>query len=269
MVALAQRREIDRDDVEPIEKVLAEASRSGRQRKIARDQAVIAEVPCPDSMKGQDMRGPRWRGLLLLLVVLTFASALAAQEPAAAAPAGLPLSVLFAVGKSALDADAQKVLGQAALLLQVGGHPDDQREVLHRPQAERQGQQPGQRCAFLGCVGVGLLPDAQETVLQRFIGPIPTFQHTQQQRIQMRAAGFVQQGERALVAGAGLGQQANQALGIGGGRAHRTSGLERFERDWSGLCEAYFSISPTTRWVQSGFATQGGIWLGFCLGGRK
>jgi cytochrome c oxidase subunit II len=50
----------------------------------------------------------------------TPAAAPAAAAPAAAAPAeGLPLSVLFAVGKSALDADAQKVLGQAAQLLKA------------------------------------------------------------------------------------------------------------------------------------------------------
>jgi cytochrome c oxidase subunit 2 len=48
----------------------------------------------------------------------------AAPTPAAAAvpPQGLPMSVLFAVGKSSLDADAQKVLGQAAQLLK--GKPD-------------------------------------------------------------------------------------------------------------------------------------------------
>jgi len=56
-----------------------------------------------------------------------FAAATPAVAPAAAAPAavaaeGLPLSVLFAVGKSALDADAQKTLGQAAQLLK--GKPD-------------------------------------------------------------------------------------------------------------------------------------------------
>jgi cytochrome c oxidase subunit 2 len=51
------------------------------------------------------------------------APAVATAPAVAAAPAeGLPLSVLFAVGKSALDGDAQKVLGQAAQLLK--GKPD-------------------------------------------------------------------------------------------------------------------------------------------------
>jgi cytochrome c oxidase subunit 2 len=51
------------------------------------------------------------------LAASTAAAAPAAVAPAAAAVAGLPLSVLFASGKSALDAEAQKVLGQAVKML--------------------------------------------------------------------------------------------------------------------------------------------------------
>jgi len=52
----------------------------------------------------------------------TAAPAQAAAAPVAAAAAGLPLSVLFASGKSALDGDAQEVLGKALAILK--GKPD-------------------------------------------------------------------------------------------------------------------------------------------------
>ena len=51
--------------------------------------------------------------------VSTAAAAPAAAAPAAAATEGLPLSVLFATGKSALDGDAQKVLGTAVAMLKA------------------------------------------------------------------------------------------------------------------------------------------------------
>ncbi len=51
--------------------------------------------------------------------VSTAAPAAAAPAAAVAATEGLPLSVLFATGKSALDGDAQKVLGKALAMLKA------------------------------------------------------------------------------------------------------------------------------------------------------
>ncbi len=54
-----------------------------------------------------------------LAAVSTAAPAAAAPAAAVAATEGLPLSVLFATGKSALDGDAQKVLGKALAMLKA------------------------------------------------------------------------------------------------------------------------------------------------------
>jgi cytochrome c oxidase subunit 2 len=63
-----------------------------------------------------DVAAVRAGGTPAALAATTAAAAPAAAQPAAAA-GGLPLSVLFATGKSALDAPAQKVLGDAVAYL--------------------------------------------------------------------------------------------------------------------------------------------------------